>query len=76
MKRLGVETAILSVTAPGACILHGQASFDLARKMNEYAADLRDKEAQTFGFFASLPSLLYTEAALADIAYALDNLHR
>lgn len=75
MKRLGVKTAILSVTAPGACILHGQDSFDLARKMNEYAADLRNKEPQTFGFFASLPSLLDTEATLTEIAYALDTLH-
>lgn len=66
MKRLGVQTAILSVTAPGPCILKGQASFDLARRLNEYAADLRDKEPQTFGFFASLPSLLDTDAALAE----------
>jgi predicted TIM-barrel fold metal-dependent hydrolase len=75
MRRLGVQTAILSVTAPGACILKGQASFDLARKMNEYAADLRDAEPQTFGFFASLPSLLDTDAALAEIAHSLDTLH-
>ncbi|KAJ5734298.1 hypothetical protein N7493_003084 [Penicillium malachiteum] len=38
MRRLGVKTAILSVTAPGACILEGQASFDLARKLNDYGA--------------------------------------
>lgn len=74
MERLGVQTAILSVTAPGPCILKGQASFDLARRLNEYAADLRDKEPQTFGFFASLPSLLDTDAALAEVAYALDTL--
>ncbi|KAJ5731144.1 uncharacterized protein N7483_005652 [Penicillium malachiteum] len=75
MKRLGVKTAILSVTAPGACILDGQASFDLARKLNDYGAELRNKEPQTFGFFASLPSLLDTQAALAEIKYALDTLH-
>ncbi|KAJ5092618.1 2-amino-3-carboxymuconate-6-semialdehyde decarboxylase [Penicillium alfredii] len=75
MKRLGVQTAILSATAPGACILKGQASFDLARKLNEYAADLRDKEPQHVGFFAALPSLLDTDAALAEITYGLDTLH-
>lgn len=75
MKRLGVQTAILSVTAPGACILQGQASFDLARKLNEYAAEMRDKEPRAYGFFAALPSLLDTEAALAEISYALDTLH-
>ncbi|KAJ5622150.1 hypothetical protein N7528_005382 [Penicillium herquei] len=75
MKRLGVKTAILSVTAPGACILEGQASFDLARRLNDYGAELRNKEPQTFGFFASLPSILDTQAALAEIRYALDTLH-
>ncbi|KAI9927606.1 hypothetical protein MW887_003226 [Aspergillus wentii] len=75
MNRLGVQTAILFITAPGACILKGQASFDLARKMNEYAAELRDKNPQKFGFFASLPSLLDTDAALAELNYAMDTLH-
>ncbi|KAJ5218842.1 uncharacterized protein N7498_000941 [Penicillium cinerascens] len=75
MRRLGVKTAILSVTAPGAFILEGSASFDLARRLNEYGAQLRNEEPQRFGFFASLPSLLDTEAALAEITYALDTLH-
>jgi predicted TIM-barrel fold metal-dependent hydrolase len=75
MKRLGVKTAILSVTAPGPCILEGSASFDLARRLNDYGAKLREEEPSRFGFFASPPSLLDTEAALAEIAYALDTLH-
>ncbi|PVH72453.1 putative 2-amino-3-carboxymuconate-6-semialdehyde decarboxylase [Cadophora sp. DSE1049] len=74
MKRLGVKTAILSCTAPGACILAGESSFSLARQLNEYAADLRDKQSGKFGFFASLPSLLDTDAALAELAYAFDTL--
>ncbi|GFF44909.1 2-amino-3-carboxymuconate-6-semialdehyde decarboxylase [Aspergillus udagawae] len=75
MNRLGVQTAILSVTAPGACILKGTASFALARQLNEYAAELRDRNPQRFGFFASIPSLLDTDATLSEIAYALDTLH-
>lgn len=75
MKRLGIQTAILSVTAPGACIIEGQASFDLARSLNEYAAEIRNKHLDKFGFFASLPSLLDTEAALSEIRYSLDTLH-
>lgn len=74
MKRRGVKIAILSCTAPDTCILTGQASFDLARKLNHYAADLHDKNSEKFGFFAGLPSLLDTEAALAEITYALDSL--
>ncbi|KAF4543350.1 2-amino-3-carboxymuconate-6-semialdehyde decarboxylase [Lasiodiplodia theobromae] len=75
MKRLGIQTAILSVTAPGACIIEGQASFDLARSLNEYAAEIRNKHPDKFGFFASLPSLLDTEAVLSEIRYSLDTLN-
>lgn len=75
MARLGVQTAILSVTAPGACIKRGKESFDLARKLNEHAAAIRDSNPEKFGFFASLPSLLNTKAALAEMKFALDDLH-
>ncbi|KAJ5385296.1 hypothetical protein N7517_003207 [Penicillium concentricum] len=73
MKRVGVQTAVLSVTAPGACILpdrRGRAQ--LARQLNEYSADLRDKDPDKFAFFVSLPNILDTEDALAEIAYGLD----
>lgn len=43
--------------------------------MNEYSADLRDKEPERFAFFVSLPNILDTEDALAEIAYGLDILH-
>lgn len=74
MKRLGIKKAILSCTAPGACILKGEASYDLARKLNLYAANLRDKFPEKFGFFANLPSLIDTEAALTELTFALDTL--
>lgn len=76
MKRVGVQTAVLSITAPGACILPDrQARAQLARKLNEYSADLRDKDPERFAFFVSLPNILDTEDALAEIAYGLDTLH-
>ncbi|PLB54520.1 putative 2-amino-3-carboxymuconate-6-semialdehyde decarboxylase [Aspergillus steynii IBT 23096] len=76
MKRVGVQTAVLSVTAPGACILPDrQKRAQLARQLNEYSADLRDKEPDKFAFFVSLPNILDTEDALAEIAYGLDTLH-
>lgn len=37
-------------------------------------ASLRNAEPQTFGFFASLPSLLDAEGTIAEIDYALDEL--
>ncbi|KAE8317309.1 hypothetical protein BDV41DRAFT_561541 [Aspergillus transmontanensis] len=76
MKRVGVETAVLSVTAPGACIMPSRSErAQLARKLNEYSAELRDKDPESFAFFVSLPNILDTEDALAEIAYGLDTLH-
>jgi hypothetical protein len=43
--------------------------------LNEFGAAIRDDDADKFGFFASLPSLLDTEAALSEIKYAFDTLH-
>ncbi|PSN69641.1 2-amino-3-carboxymuconate-6-semialdehyde decarboxylase [Corynespora cassiicola Philippines] len=74
MSRLGIQTAIVSVTAPGATILEGQASYDLARNLNNYAASLRDSHPSRFGFFVNLANILDTEAALEEIAYGFDTL--
>lgn len=75
MAHVGATTAILSITAPGACILQGQASYDLARSLNTQAAAIRDGDPDKFGFFASLPSLLDTAAATGEIAHCYDQLH-
>ncbi|KAG9800885.1 2-amino-3-carboxymuconate-6-semialdehyde decarboxylase, partial [Aureobasidium melanogenum] len=72
MQILGVQTSILSITAPGACILQGKASHELARKLNLESARIRDQEPEKFGFFVSLPDILDTQAALDEIRYALD----
>jgi len=73
MKHLGVQSAILSVAAPGPCLVADpDEQAALARRLNEYAAHLRDEDHATFGFFASLPDLRNTSAAVAELAYALD----
>ncbi|KAK0763480.1 LOW QUALITY PROTEIN: hypothetical protein N5P37_002857 [Trichoderma harzianum] len=53
------------------CIVRMLQSAALARRANEYAASIRDKHPEKFGFFASLPSLLEKELAFA---YAFDTL--
>ncbi|KAJ4160158.1 hypothetical protein NW754_003282 [Fusarium falciforme] len=74
-EKFGIDITILSLTAPGACILKDPAaSAELARKANLYAAKLRDDNPKKYGFFAALPNLLDKELALAEIAYALDTL--
>ncbi len=74
-EQFGITTTILSLTAPGACILKDpKASAELARKTNEFAAKIRDDQPKKYGFFAALPNILDKENAMAEIAYALDTL--
>ncbi|KAJ5740951.1 hypothetical protein N7493_000823 [Penicillium malachiteum] len=71
--KIGNGTTILSMTAPGACIEKDPvAAANLARASNEYAAGIRDTHPKSYGFFASLPSLLDTDACLTEITYSLD----
>lgn len=72
-KKFGISTTILSLTAPGACILKDpQEAATLARKTNEFAAKIRDNDPKKYGFLAALPNLLDTELAIKEIAYAYD----
>lgn len=75
MQRLGVKTTIFSISTPGATIYEGQASYNLARQLNEYSASIRDAQPSKFGFFANLPSILDTNATLDEITHSLDILH-
>jgi len=60
-----------SLAALAVEIVSGDAQLKLARDVKKYAAILRDENPDHFGFFAALPSLLSTEAALAELKYAL-----
>jgi predicted TIM-barrel fold metal-dependent hydrolase len=56
---------------PGICFANVQAARTLARKCNEYSAQLVRDHPGHFGFFAAVP-LPDTEGSLREIAYALD----
>jgi predicted TIM-barrel fold metal-dependent hydrolase len=73
MDKKGIEVAITSISAPG--IYFGDIKFtrDLARQCNEFSARLIKENPQRFGAFAVLP-LPDVEAALQELAYALDTL--
>ncbi|KAK5690649.1 hypothetical protein LTR97_012205 [Elasticomyces elasticus] len=74
-KAVGISTAILSVTAPGPSIEADPVqAAKLARACNEFCANVRDKQPDAYGFFASVPSLLDVEACLREIEYSLDGL--
>src|SRR4051812_36367049 len=55
MQKIGVQTAMLSLTAPGVEGVPGsEAQIKLARNVNEYAASLRDANPKPVGFFLQL----------------------
>ena len=71
MDQNGVATSIVSISPPGIWFGDVQSARALARKCNEYAAQLVRDYPGRFGFFASAP-LPDTESCLREIAYSLD----
>lgn len=72
-ERMGISTAILSATAPGPDIEKDpKKAQSLARQINEFNAGIYRTHPQDYGFFASVPSILNTEAAIEEMKYALD----
>ena len=73
MDRNDIEIAMLSISAPGIYFGDVPATIKLARRVNEYAAEIVARHPGRFGFFAMLP-LPDVEAALQEAAFALDML--
>jgi predicted TIM-barrel fold metal-dependent hydrolase len=73
MDESGIETAIVSLSLPGVSFARAADPAALARQCNEYAAQMIADYPGRFGAFASLP-MLDEQAALDEIAYALDTL--
>jgi 6-methylsalicylate decarboxylase len=73
MERLGIATAIVSISSPGVHFGDDAAARSLARKVNLEGAGLKSAHPGRFGFFASLP-LPDVSGALRELGYALDEL--
>jgi predicted TIM-barrel fold metal-dependent hydrolase len=74
MEKNGVATAMLSLAVSGVSFDAGEAGRSLARKSNDYGAQLVRDHADKFGLLAALP-LPDPQGSLKEIEYALDTLH-
>lgn len=68
-----IATSVLSLTAPSVVGWEGQQRRDLARKINEYVAELVGAHPGRFGNFATVP-LPDVDGAVAEAEFALDSI--
>ncbi len=73
MDAHGIAAAILSISYPGVHFGDEQAAATLARRCNEFGAELAERFRGRFGGFAVLP-LPNVHGALAELEFALDAL--
>lgn len=71
MKANGMETAILSISTPGVWFGDQTEARIWARRVNEHAASIVERQPRRFGFFATL-TLPDVDGAIAEATYALD----
>jgi predicted TIM-barrel fold metal-dependent hydrolase len=71
MERHGIEVALTSLAQPGVGFGTQASAQTLARRCNDYAADLVARWPRRFGAFATLP-MWSIEGAIAEITHCLD----
>lgn len=69
-----IRAGMLSVTAPGVSVGSGDEINAMARRINDWVADLVQRRPARFGMFATLP-LPDVDASLREIERAFDTLH-
>jgi predicted TIM-barrel fold metal-dependent hydrolase len=74
MDKNGVATAMLSLAVSGVTFDAGEGGRSLARKSNDFGAQLVKDHPANFGLLAALP-LPDPQGSLVEIEYAMDTLH-
>ncbi|PNP49028.1 hypothetical protein THARTR1_10239 [Trichoderma harzianum] len=76
MRKANITKSILSITSPGTHLVPGNEALarKITRRCNEFAADLKRRHPDKFGFWASLP-LPDINGSLVEIDYALNVLN-
>lgn len=73
MDRSGIETALTSLAQPGVQLSDQKASAALARRCNDYAAELNARWPRRFGGFGTIP-MEEPRDAVSEIEHCLDRL--
>ena len=73
MDRFEIATALTSLAQPGVQFCKPDAAKSLARRCNDYAAELNTKHGGRFGAFGTV-SMWDVRHAVDEIGYALDTL--
>ena len=73
MDEYSIKTQVLSMSSPGVDFLEGEKAAKMARRLNDFIAQLVKDHSPRFGSLAILP-LPDVEASLIEIAYACDTL--
>ncbi len=74
MEKNGVAVALLSLAVSGVSFDAGEGGRSLARKSNDFGAELVKDHPANFGLLAALP-MPDPKGSLAEIEYAFDTLH-
>ena len=74
MNAVGISESIISITSPGTRLTTNDDNLarQLSRDCKLFAADLKRRRPEKFGFWAALP-LPDIERSLAKISFAFDN---
>jgi len=73
MDDAGIDIAVLSISTPGVHVGDGQKAKKLARRCNEFLAEIVQQRPDLFAGFACLP-LPDVDSSLSELTYALDEL--